>query len=134
MTRHTRDLNTGNFASSIVPMHLISRLRYIMSMAVADWSGQAWLQGFNDAGVVVFDNKTANELMEIKVCIILVNRIYWLTALGKEQSESDYNALMAQATGKTFNFSCRAKQDTYNVRRSAFSWFRDSFFTRTKLV
>lgn len=105
-----------------------------MSMAVADWSGQAWLQGFNDAGVVVFDNKTANELMEIKVCIILVNRIYWLTALGKEQSESDYNALMAQATGKTFNFSCRAKQDTYNVRRSAFSWFRDSFFTRTKLV
>lgn len=37
-----------------------------MSMAVADWSGQLWLQGFNDAGVAVF-GKTADEVMEIKV-------------------------------------------------------------------
>ena len=37
-----------------------------MSMAVADHSGQAWLQGFNDVGQVVF-NMTADELMEIKV-------------------------------------------------------------------
>ena len=35
-------------------------------MAVADWSGQAWLQGFNDAGLAVFE-KTADEVMEIKV-------------------------------------------------------------------
>ena len=40
--------------------------RYVMSMAVADWSGQAWLQGFNDAGLAVF-GKTADEVMEIKV-------------------------------------------------------------------
>lgn len=40
--------------------------RYIISMAVADWSGQAWLQGFNDAGVAVFGH-TADELNEIKV-------------------------------------------------------------------
>lgn len=40
--------------------------RYIMSMAVADWSGQAWLQGFNDAGLAVF-GKTADEIMDIKV-------------------------------------------------------------------
>jgi len=46
-------------------------VRYIMSMAVADWSGQAWLQGFNDAGLVVF-GKTANELHEIKVYINLL--------------------------------------------------------------
>lgn len=38
-----------------------------MSMAVADHTGQAWLQGFNDAGQAVF-NMTADELMEIKVC------------------------------------------------------------------
>ncbi|KAG2041899.1 hypothetical protein BDR03DRAFT_997436 [Suillus americanus] len=70
--------------------------RYIMSMAVADWSGQAWLQGFNEAGLVVF-GKTADEVHEIK-----------------ERDEAEYNALMAQASGVTFNFSCRAKQDTYN--------------------
>ncbi|KAG2349455.1 replication factor-A protein 1 [Suillus weaverae] len=70
--------------------------RYIMSMAVADWSGQAWLQGFNEAGLAVF-GKTADEVHEIK-----------------ERNEAEYNALMAQASGVTFNFSCRAKQDTYN--------------------
>ena len=42
--------------------------RYILSMAVADWSGPAWLQGFNDAGLAVF-GKTANELQEIKVSV-----------------------------------------------------------------
>lgn len=35
-------------------------------MAVADHTGQAWLQGFNDAGQTVF-NMTADELIEIKV-------------------------------------------------------------------
>ncbi|KAG1761684.1 hypothetical protein EDD22DRAFT_980084 [Suillus occidentalis] len=70
--------------------------RYIMSMAVADWSGQAWLQGFNEAGLAVF-GKTADEVHEIK-----------------ERNEAEYNALMAQASGVTFNFSCRARQDTYN--------------------
>lgn len=40
--------------------------RYILSMAVADWSGQAWLQGFNEAGLAVF-GKTADELQEIRV-------------------------------------------------------------------
>ncbi|KAG2362493.1 replication factor-A protein 1 [Suillus spraguei] len=70
--------------------------RYIMSMAVADWSGQAWLQGFNEAGLAVF-GKTADEVHEIK-----------------ERNEAEYNALLAQASGVTFNFSCRAKQDTYN--------------------
>ncbi|KAH7923565.1 replication factor-a protein [Leucogyrophana mollusca] len=70
--------------------------RYIMSMAVADWSGQAWLQGFNDVGVMVF-GKTADEVVEMK-----------------ERNEAEYNALMVQASGITYNFSCRAKQDTYN--------------------
>lgn len=35
-------------------------------MAVADWSGQAWLQGFNDAGLVVF-GMPADNLVEIRV-------------------------------------------------------------------
>ncbi|KAI6028571.1 hypothetical protein F5J12DRAFT_806286 [Pisolithus orientalis] len=70
--------------------------RYILSMAVSDWSGQAWLQGFNDAGLAVLE-KTADEIMEMK-----------------ERDESEYNAYIAQVTGKTYNFSCRAKLDTYN--------------------
>lgn len=49
--------------------------RYIISLAVADWSGQAWVQGFNEAGIVVF-GKTADELNEIKVPLsnLLLNR------------------------------------------------------------
>lgn len=50
--------------SSNLDLSLI--IRYIMSMAVADWSGQAWLQGFNEAGLAVF-GKTADEVHEIKV-------------------------------------------------------------------
>lgn len=37
-----------------------------MSMAVAKWSGQLWLQGFNDACIAVF-GESADEVMEIKV-------------------------------------------------------------------
>lgn len=70
--------------------------RYIMSMAVADWSGQVWLQGFNDVGEAVF-GMTADQLVEIK-----------------ESNDSQYNAVMHKATSSTFNFVCRAKQDTYN--------------------
>jgi len=35
-------------------------------MAVSDWSGQAWLQGFNDVGTTVF-GMDADALMHIKV-------------------------------------------------------------------
>lgn len=41
--------------------------RYIISMAVSDHTGQAWLQGFHDVGLAVF-NMSADELMDIKVC------------------------------------------------------------------
>lgn len=89
-----------------------------MSMAVADWSGQAWLQGFNETGVAVFE-KTADEVMEIKVGSMQFCARS-LTHSCQERDETEYNALMAQSAGKTFNFSCRAKQDTYNVSRHTF--------------
>jgi replication factor A1 len=38
-------------------------------MAVSDHTGQAWLQGFNDVGLAVF-NMSADELMEIKVRVL----------------------------------------------------------------
>jgi replication factor A1 len=37
-----------------------------MSLAVADYSGQAWLQGFNEVGTTIF-GMTANQLLEIRV-------------------------------------------------------------------
>jgi len=51
-----------------------------MSMAVADWSGQAWLQGFNDAGLVVF-GKTADEVHEIKASIYLMDHFFVFTTI-----------------------------------------------------
>ncbi|KAJ6525476.1 hypothetical protein DFH09DRAFT_1188504 [Mycena vulgaris] len=70
--------------------------RYIMSMACADWSDQAWLQGFNDVGEAVFGRK-ADELYEMK-----------------ERDEGEFNKTIQQATCETFNFLCRARTDTYN--------------------
>ncbi|TFK54656.1 replication factor-a protein [Heliocybe sulcata] len=70
--------------------------RYIMSMAVADHTAQAWLQGFNDVGLAVF-GMSANELVDIK-----------------ERDEPAYNVILHKSNCATFNFACRAKQDTYN--------------------
>lgn len=67
MKRRSIARSTGMACTLDVCLRLLTHLtRYIMSMAVADWSGQAWLQGFNDAGLAVF-GKTADEVMEIKV-------------------------------------------------------------------
>ncbi|KAF9527021.1 hypothetical protein CPB83DRAFT_857001 [Crepidotus variabilis] len=71
------------------------RHRYIMSMAVADYSGQAWLQGFNDVGEAIF-GKPANDLVTIK-----------------NENNNEFMAIMERSCGQTFNFSCRAKQDTW---------------------
>lgn len=70
--------------------------RYIMSLAVADWSGQAWLQGFNDVGNAVF-GMPANELVQIK-----------------DNEDSKFNIILHKANCTTYNFACRAKQDEYN--------------------
>ncbi|KLO19144.1 replication factor-a protein [Schizopora paradoxa] len=70
--------------------------RFIVSMSVADYTSQAWLQGFNDVGTVVF-GMTANELISFK-----------------ENDESKYNAAIHKALAASYNFTCRAKQDTYN--------------------
>jgi hypothetical protein len=48
--------------SFVVDIHI----RYMMSMAVSDHSGQAWLQGFNEVGVAVF-GISADEMHALKV-------------------------------------------------------------------
>lgn len=74
--------------------------RYLPSMSVADYTGQVWLQGFNDIGLTIF-GMTANELHDVK-----------------ERDETAYNAVLAKSICSTYNFSCRARQETYNVRCS----------------
>jgi len=53
----------------------------------------------------------------------------------QERNEAEYNALMSQATGVTFNFGCRAKQDTYNVSRDSLKYQKQTHrLRRTKLA
>jgi len=69
--------------------------RYIISMAVSDHTGQAWLQGFHDVGLAVF-NMSADDLMDIK-----------------NNDAAKYTAILSNSSYSTFNFACRAKLDTY---------------------
>lgn len=67
-----------------------------MSISVSDYAGGIWLSGFNDVGVAVL-GQTANEMNELM-----------------QSDESAHAAVLARAMGKTFNFACRAKSDSYN--------------------
>jgi len=69
--------------------------RYIISMAVSDHTGQAWLQGFHDVGLAVF-NMSADDLMEIK-----------------NNDPAKYPTILSKSSYSTFNFACRAKLDTW---------------------
>ncbi|KAI0672914.1 replication factor-a protein [Trametes maxima] len=70
--------------------------RYVFSMAVADYSGQAWFQAFNEIGRVVF-GMSADELVDIK-----------------ERDDAKFNQVLDKAIGTAYNFACRARQDNYN--------------------
>ncbi|EAU88740.1 replication factor-A protein 1 [Coprinopsis cinerea okayama7 len=77
--------------------------RYIMSMMVADHTGKAWFQGFNEVGVTVY-GMSANDLVQIK-----------------NNDHAQYKAIQYHAACNTYNFSCRAKEDEFNgVRRVRF--------------
>ncbi|KAI8834863.1 hypothetical protein BC829DRAFT_406884 [Chytridium lagenaria] len=69
--------------------------RYICSMAVADHTGQEWLQLFNDQAEALFA-KSANELNEIK-----------------EADEPQFKALVKNAIWTQMNFKVRAKAEFY---------------------
>ncbi|KAI0636673.1 replication factor-a protein [Trametes polyzona] len=70
--------------------------RYVVPMAVADYSGQAWFQGFNEVGKVIF-GISADDLIAIR-----------------ERDDTEFNRVLESAIGTTYNFAVRAKQDTYN--------------------
>jgi len=57
----------------------------------------------------------ANELVEIKVSASLTLSVHLEDTL-QERDDSKYNVILHKATCTTYNFSCRAKLDEYNVR------------------
>lgn len=76
---------------------MASVARYILNLSVMDHTGHIWITAFNEAAESLL-GKTADELMEIK-----------------ESDEGAFGNIIQSATGKTFTFSCSAKQDSYNV-------------------
>ncbi|KAI0748563.1 replication factor-a protein [Daedaleopsis nitida] len=70
--------------------------RFNVGMAVSDYSGQAWFQGFNEVGQVIF-GMSADELIDIK-----------------ERDDAHFNQVLDRAIGTTYNFACRASQQSYN--------------------
>ena len=67
--------------------------RYIMSVNVADHTGQIWLSCFDDVGRMIM-NMAADKLVELK-------------------NEGNDKDAFQDATYQTFIFRCRAKMDTY---------------------
>ncbi|KAF8315225.1 replication factor-A protein 1 [Clavulina sp. PMI_390] len=70
--------------------------RYLLSISCADYSGQIWLQAFNDVGEMML-GITARELHELF-----------------ETDRDAFSAKIRDALGKQWNLSCRVKQETYN--------------------
>ena len=64
---YTRSLNTGErIHGCLCQCSDQSNHRYIINLTVADYSGQAWFQGFNEIGTTLI-GKSADELHEIRV-------------------------------------------------------------------
>ncbi|KAG8937310.1 Replication factor A protein 1 [Tulasnella sp. 418] len=70
--------------------------RYLMAISVADHTGQLWLQAFNEVGQQVI-GMTARDLYDLQM-----------------SDAAAATAAVTKAQGSTWNFSCRAKQDTFN--------------------
>lgn len=65
---------TGAFIAGALCSNINLWNRFIVSMSVADYTSQAWLQGFNEVGNVVF-GITANELISFKVNTIWLSGV-----------------------------------------------------------
>ncbi|SJX62214.1 probable replication factor-A protein 1 [Sporisorium reilianum f. sp. reilianum] len=70
--------------------------RYILSTNVADATGQIWLSGFNEDATKLI-GMSAGELHQLR-----------------EDSESEFNAVLHRAANRMYTFNCRAKMDTFN--------------------
>jgi len=75
--------------------------RYVLSLCVSDHTGQLWLSGFNETGLLIL-GKTADEMQQLK-----------------EDDEGAYTATIHAACGKMWNFGVRAKAETYQDQTRA---------------
>lgn len=70
--------------------------RYILSLTVADYSGQTWLQAFNDVGLQIM-GMPANELLQLK-----------------NSDESAFAAYVNSRCCTMYDFRIRIKSENYN--------------------
>ena len=78
-------------------------------MAVTDYSGQAWFQGFNDIGQTIF-GMTADELVDIRVSVLVVfaaaTDTHWFAGARRREVQSgtwecDWNDVQLCVQGET---------------------------------
>lgn len=67
-----------------------------MSCIISDYTGQVWLSTFNDVGLQIL-GYSAGDLEQLKT-----------------EDEQQFTKVIANATGKMYNFKCRAKSDSFN--------------------
>ncbi|KAJ2158926.1 Replication factor A protein 1 [Coemansia sp. RSA 552] len=70
--------------------------RYVFSVNVCDFTGQNWLQCFNETGEQLL-GCSANEMVELQ-----------------RTDEAAFERRVAQATFRDFNFRCKARSETFN--------------------
>lgn len=75
--------------------------RYLMQLCVSDHTGQLWLSAFDEVGQQLM-GITAAEVQRLKDDENM-------------QGSTRFTQAVAKASCKMWNFSCRAKQETYNV-------------------
>lgn len=80
--------------------------RYILSVNVSDFTGQIWLNCFNEHGRIIM-GKSADELTELK-----------------QEDDKQAEEVFQQAHCTTWLFRCRAKMDTFQEQQR---YAKDSF-------
>lgn len=70
--------------------------RYLIQLTVNDHSGVMYLSGFNEVGQILLGT-SANELIQLQ-----------------HQEEDKFKKVISDATCRTWDFVCRAKQEVYN--------------------
>ncbi|TIB62317.1 hypothetical protein E3P77_03868 [Wallemia ichthyophaga] len=97
MKKVTQDMNDKWRCEKCESSFDAPEYRYIVTCNATDHTGQLWLSGFNDFGLVLF-KMPANDLQ----------------AMMNNGDEAAYEATVKNALGSTYNFNCRAKQDNFN--------------------
>lgn len=71
--------------------------RYMLSANVQDYTGQLWINSFNDVGEQIVGMK-AEQLEQLR---------------NEDDGEAKYNQVLTKAANKMYMFNCRAKMDTF---------------------